>query len=126
MKNLYGKGYKMQVALALKATRIAWAKRFLKPRKFNPIGFEKWWYDRLKESGTLKPDIHWIDMVQENKGFLIADRMAQVLNTMDVQEWSLKEICLEYKELFGSIDPVALGIPATQKDELLDFLEVVQ
>lgn len=123
LNDIYGKQYKMQVALSIKATRIAMILNNLKPRKL-PIenDFEKKWYDRIEEAGIIASNCHWLDMIKENEGKKIADRMAQVLNTMDAHEYSLLELCQEYKELFGNdIDCIAFGFHKNENKEFESF-----
>lgn len=125
MTNLFGKKYKMQLSLALKATRIAWSAKELTKREKEPKGFEKYWYDRIISAKPIMPNLSWVDMINDNGNYLISDRMAQVLYTMDIQEYPLSDICREYKSLFGPVDPIALSIPSDKVEEFQDFLEEV-
>lgn len=122
LTNLYKKPLKMEMALAIKATRVAFAVKELVHRNEVLRGFEKEWYGKIESAGPLPPNLHWTVMVDENKNYKIVDRMAQVLNTMDIHEYSLRLIAEKYKELFHSIDLVALAISKDDKAEFENFL----
>lgn len=125
LTNLYGKKYRMQVSLAIKASRMAWSMKNLSPKNRYLTEFEKYWYDRIVEAGPLDPSLTWLRMVNQNHRYKISDRMAQVLNTMDVQQYSLSELIQEYKSLFRKIDPVAFAIPKDKEEEFLAYVEAI-
>lgn len=116
---LYGKSYKMMVALAIKAMRVAYAIKELKPSPTRTLGtFEKVWVNRIKKAGPLNPSLTWVETVKQNMQFLFLDRMAQVLNTMDIYDYSLQEVVNSYKTIFGSLDLKALSIREDEVEKL--------
>lgn len=114
--SLYGKGYKMMVAMAIKASRIAYTTMELQPcveRKLSK--FEKSWIGGIVKAGPLNPSAHWTDIARDNVNYLLSDRMLQVLNTMEVYEFSLKDVLTEYKRLFSTIDLTAFALKGEEE-----------
>lgn len=123
---LYGKPYQMMVALSIKAMRVAYVLKNLDQKPKRKMGdFERAWIEKLLSGGPLDPVLHWIDIIKQNANFKFIDRMAQVLNTMDIQEYSLPDILKSYKNIFSKIDLAALAIHENDEDEVKALLEGV-
>ena len=111
LNTLYGKPYHMMVALAIKAMRVAYAIKGLKQKPAREMGdLETIWHDRIAEAGPLNPHVHWTEMIVKNKDYLLIQRMAMVLNTMEVHEYPLRDILESYEETFYRLDLAALAL----------------
>lgn len=111
LASLYGKSYKMTVALAIKASRVAYALKGLEHRPNRDVSpFEGTWCSRVSNAGPVDPRLHWTELTKQNEGKKFADRMLQVLNTMEVHDYSLAEVLNSYKSTFSAIDFAAFAL----------------
>lgn len=115
----------MSVALAIKSARISYAINDLsqEPDRVLSSSLEKQWIKDIEKAGSLKDNSHWTTLTENNGKYLFRDRMLQVLNTMEVQFYSLPDILQSYMDLFGDVDPTAFGFHKEQKDELLQLIQ---
>ena len=111
LASLYGKSYKMTVALSIKASRVAYALKGLEHRPNRDVSpFEGTWCSRVSNAGPVDPRLHWTELTKQNEGKKFADRMLQVLNTMEVHDYSLAEVLNSYKSTFSAIDFAAFAL----------------
>ena len=114
---LYGKAYKLTVALSIKAARIAFVLKGLEMKPKREISpFEGTWCSRVSNAGPVDPRLHWTEFTKQNEGKKFADRMLQVLNTMEVNEYSLAEVLRSYKSTFSNIDFAAFALNEADSD----------
>lgn len=121
--SLYGKAYKMTVALAIKASRISYSLRSLEQKPVREMSpFEGTWCSRVNNAGPLDSRMSWVDLLKANANVKFADRMLQVLNTMEVNEYSLAEVLRSYKNQFGRIDYAAFALTEDHADAVEQLL----
>lgn len=119
LASLYGKSYKMTVALSIKASRIAYALKGLEHRPSRDISpFEGTWCSRVVSAGPVDPRLHWTELTKQNEGKKFTDRMLQVLNTMEVHEYSLAEVLTSYKSTFRTLDFAAFALQDTDAESV--------
>lgn len=121
---LYGKSYRMMTSLTIKAIRVAFILNELTPNPSRKMeSFEKRWVDSINAAGYINPKFSWLEVLHENKNFSFLDRMAQILNTMEVTSYSLLDIIDLYQKTFDTIDFRALAINEIDAKEILQFIE---
>ena len=123
LHSLYGKAYKMTVALAIKATRVAYAVKGLSPSPGRHlVGYEKEWVSSIIDAGPLDPNLTWPDLTAGNANMKLAERMRQVLNTMEIHEFSLADVLESYQIIFHNLDYSAFAIGAEDVEDVEELL----